>query len=268
MSRGDRFLDSPSAVCYTHVEVIHMPRSSRKPSATGYYHIIIRGVNRQSIVQDDQDRSKMVDTLRKYAADSDTRVLAYCLMDNHLHLLIQAAAGPAMFVKKVASSYVYYFNHKYDRIGHLFQDRYKSEAVDTEEYLLTVARYILQNPLKAGICGVKKYAWSSWKDIATGEGFCDTELLCECMGGRAALVSFCLAPSSDRCLDTSDNKTLKDKDALRMLQQICGSANPQDIAMLPRPEQKAILIKAKAKGLSVRQLSRLTGLDRNIVQRA
>lgn len=268
MSHGDRFLDSPSVMCYTHGEVIHMPRSSRKPSATGHYHVIIRGVNRQGIVQDDQDRSKMIDTLRKYSAESDARILAYCLMDNHLHLLIRAADGAAMFVKKVASSYVYYFNHKYDRIGHLFQDRYKSEAVDTEAYLLTVARYILQNPLKAGICGIKDYPWSSWKDIATGEGFCDTELLCECAGDRASLISFCLAPSNDSCLDTGDNKTLKDEDALRLLQQVSGLTNPQGIVTLPRPEQKAILAKAKAKGLSIRQLSRLTGLDRNMIQRA
>lgn len=210
----------------------------------------------------------MIDTLRRYSAESDTRILAYCLMDNHLHLLIQAADGAAMFVKKVASSYVYYFNHKYDRIGHLFQDRYRSETVDTEEYLLTVTRYILQNPLKAGICGVREYAWSSWQDLATGEGFCDTELLCDCAGDRGALISFCLTPSNDNCLDSNDSKTLKDGEALRLLLQISGIDNPQDIAILPRPEQKTILAKAKAKGLSIRQLSRLTGLDRNTIQRA
>lgn len=245
-----------------------MPRASRKPSATGHYHIILRGVNRQSIVQDDQDRHKMIKTLRRYADGTDTRLLAYCLMDNHLHLLIHAANGAAMFVKKVASSYVYYFNHKYDRVGHLFQDRYRSEAVDTEEYLLTVARYILQNPVKAGLGGIREYPWSSWREIETGDGFCDTQLLCDCAGDRQALVDFCLSPGSDRCMDAGERRALKDGDALHLLRQLSGADNPRDIAALPRPDRNGILARAKAKGVSVRQLSRLTGLDRNTIQRA
>lgn len=244
-----------------------MPRNSRERSATGYYHIIIRGINRQSIVIDDQDRIKMIDTLRRYFVGPDTAIVAYCLMDNHLHLLIREEGEIAMPIKRMASSYVYYFNHKYDRIGHLFQDRFKSEPVDTEAYLLTAARYILQNPLKAGISGVKEYAWSSWKDTETGIGLCDTRLLCECTGSRQALIDYCLTPNEDRCLDIRKSRVLKDEDALAMLRKISRLTNPTDIGALSRIARNDILAEAKEKGLSVRQISRLTGLDRNIIQR-
>lgn len=244
-----------------------MPRTSRERSATGYYHIIIRGINRQSIVIDDQDRIKLIDTLRRYFVAPDTALVAYCLMDNHLHLLIRAEGNIAMLIKKVASSYVYYYNHRYDRVGHLFQDRFRSEPIDTEAYLLTAARYILQNPLKAGISGVKEYPWSSWKDTETGAGLCDTRLLCECAGDRRALIEYCLTPNEDRCLDLREDKVLKDADALTILRRISRLTNPADIASLPKIARNAILAEAKKKGLSVRQISRLTGLDRNIIQR-
>ena len=244
-----------------------MPRSSRKISATGYYHIILRGINRQSIVMDDQDRRKMIDTLRRYSATPDAELVAYCLMDNHLHLLLKADDGASALVKRLASSYVYYFNHKYDRVGHLFQDRYKSEAVETEAYLLTVARYILQNPQKAGVCATEDYPWSSWRDMKTGDGFCDAQILCDCIGSKEALLDFCLSPSNDSCLDTREKKSLNDSEAAKLFQRISGLSSFEEIAAMPRADRNSILSKARAKGLSVRQLARLTGLNRNIIQR-
>ena len=245
-----------------------MPRFSRKLSATGHYHVIIRGVNRQDILRDDQDRRKMIDTLFRFSTETGVQILVYCLMDNHIHLLLRAEDGAATFIKKLASSYVYYFNRKYGRIGHLFQDRYRSEAVDTEAYLLTVARYILQNPQKAGICRANAYEWSSWKAIETGAGRCDTQLLCDCAGDRPSLVAFCLAANDDRCLDVDASTALTDAEAMRRLQRICGAIDPSGVAALPYGQRNALLARAKRDGLSVRQLSRLTGVDRNAVQRA
>lgn len=219
-------------------------------------------------MRDDQDRSKMVDTLRRYSDELDVEIVSYCLMDNHIHLLLRTKEDAALFIKKLASSYVYYFNHKYDRIGHLFQDRYKSEPVETEEYLLTVARYILQNPDKAGICAADQYEWSNWREVETGHGFCNTQLLCDCIGDRQALTAFCRATCDDKCMDTGEKKILKDSDALLALRKICGTQETSKVARLPKSERDLILRKAKRAGLSVRQISRLTGVDRNTVQRA
>jgi putative transposase len=87
-------------------------------------------------------------------------------MDNHIHLLIKEGQEPIGYtMKRIGVSYVVWYNRKYDRIGHLFQDRFKSEVVETDEYLLTVLRYNHQNPLKAGkVKSVVNYKWSSYTE--------------------------------------------------------------------------------------------------------
>ncbi|MBP2629001.1 MAG: transposase [Firmicutes bacterium] len=91
-------------------------------------------------------------------------IYAYCLMDNHVHLLLCDTKDEiSRTMKRICVSYVYYFNKKYKRIGHLFQDRYRSEVVEEDAYLLSVARYIHKNPLKAGMVKrVEDYKWSSY----------------------------------------------------------------------------------------------------------
>ena len=79
---------------------------------------------------------------------------AYCLMSNHIHLLIREREDNiGMAIKRIASSYVYYYNHKYSRDGHLFRERFKSEPVNDIAYFITLLRYIHQNPVKAGMGG-------------------------------------------------------------------------------------------------------------------
>ena len=90
-------------------------------------------------------------------------------MTNHVHLLIKERNEDLGIVfRRIGAKYVYWYNHKYKRRGYLFQDRYKSEAVESDEYLLTVLRYIHQNPVKAGISkNVRSYPWSSYNEYIT-----------------------------------------------------------------------------------------------------
>ena len=87
-------------------------------------------------------------------------------MDNHVHILIKEVTEPiSLIVKRISGSYVYWFNRKYERWGHLFQERFKSEAVENDAYFLTVLRYIHQNPVKAGITkSVSEFRWSSFHE--------------------------------------------------------------------------------------------------------
>jgi REP element-mobilizing transposase RayT len=90
-------------------------------------------------------------TLGTYKAEFNCQICAYCLMKNHVHLLIRIGQEDLQhFMRKVGAKYVYWYNWKYDRVGGLFQDRYKSEPVEDDGYFLTVLRYIHQNPVKAG----------------------------------------------------------------------------------------------------------------------
>lgn len=129
-----------------------MPRTARIKSESGIYHIIMRGINRQILFEDEEDCTKFIQVLQRYKEICEYKLYAYCLMGNHLHLLMMEGKEPLETVmRKICGSYVFWYNKKYSRIGYLFQDRFKSEPVEDEAYLLTVFRYIFQNPLKAGI---------------------------------------------------------------------------------------------------------------------
>jgi len=143
-----------------------MPRQARIYSETGIYHIMMRGNEKRKIFLDDEDRRRFIYTLFEKASEEKSDIYAYCLMDNHIHLLLhEDGANIARLMKRINVSFVYYFNKKYKRVGHLFQDRYKSEVVDNEEYLLAAVRYIHNNPVKAGIVSSpEEYWWSSYYD--------------------------------------------------------------------------------------------------------
>ena len=129
-----------------------MPRTARIPSASGCYHVVLRGIGKQILFEEDEDYRRFLHTLERYLRDEKADIYAYCLMENHVHLLLHADSGLDRLMKRIGTSYAYYFNEKYSRSGHLFQDRFSSEPVEDEAYLLAVVRYIHNNPQKAGIC--------------------------------------------------------------------------------------------------------------------
>ena len=146
-----------------------MARQSRQSSGTGIYHVMMRGINHQNIFEEQEDYYQFLTTLDVMAQSYDPDgtpsgrnyvLYAYCLMTNHIHLLIrehEESVGET--VKRIAGSYVYYYNRKYGRDGHLFKERFKSEPVNDMAYFTVLLRYIHQNPVKAGFSDrVKHYA--------------------------------------------------------------------------------------------------------------
>lgn len=142
-----------------------MARTARIKSKTGIYHIVLRGNNKQQIFLEEEDYKRLLDIVSDYSKSCDYSILAYCLMGNHIHLLLKTGETElAKIMKRIVVKFVYYYNTKYDRVWHLFQDRFKSEPVENDEYLLEVVRYIHQNPIKANICyDVGEYEYSSYK---------------------------------------------------------------------------------------------------------
>lgn len=133
-------------------------------SKSGYYHIMIRGNERKNIFQDEEDKLRFIETLYEKQQGNRFSLYAFCLMDNHVHLMLsEGLEDVAKVMKRISVSYVYYFNKKYKRVGHLFQDRFRSEIVEDDSYALALARYIHQNPVKAGMVkSVGEYKWSSY----------------------------------------------------------------------------------------------------------
>ncbi|MHB8157253.1 MAG: transposase [Desulfocucumaceae bacterium] len=142
-----------------------MPRHARVFSQKQVYHVMLRGNDRQNIFIDDEDKKRIVDILIEKKNDSLYYIYAFCVMDNHIHLIIKEGADSlSRAIKRIAISYALYFNKKYKRIGHVFQDRYKSENIEDDRYLLSAIRYVHQNPLKAGLSSIDEYYLSSYRE--------------------------------------------------------------------------------------------------------
>ncbi len=142
-----------------------MPRNQRILSNTGTYHIMMRGNERKNLFLDEEDKQRFLEIVFAKKKEAGFSLLAYCLMNNHVHLVLQVGEEElATTMKRINASYAYYFNQKYNRVGHLFQDRFKSEPIEDERYLMAVARYIHNNPVKAGIVEkIRDYRWSSYR---------------------------------------------------------------------------------------------------------
>ena len=153
-----------------------MPRQARKVSELNIYHVILRGINRQIIFEEDNDYLQFISILKYYKNRCDFKIYAYCLMNNHIHLLIEhSSTNMETIMKKIEVKFVRWYNTKYQRVGHLFQDRYKSEPINDMRYFLTVFRYINQNPFHAGLESViGTYPWSSYQEyLALDDSFID-----------------------------------------------------------------------------------------------
>src|SRR5690554_6078475 len=194
-----------------------MPRTGRKKSKTGIYHIILRGINKQIIFEDQEDGEKFLETLFSFKEKGGYRIYGYCLMSNHIHLLLKEEKEDlGIVMRRIGASYVYWYNWKYDRIGHLFQDRYRSEVVEDDKYLLTVLRYIHQNPLKANIVrDISKYQWSSYNEYIRKNRMVDIDFILDIFSrvrGKAIYLfkEFHRENTDDQCLDIVETIRLKD----------------------------------------------------------
>jgi putative transposase len=251
-----------------------MPRTGRQKSKTGIYHIILRGINRQTIFEDEEDSKKFLQLLLKYKNEGRYKIYGYCLMGNHIHLLIKGEEDLGIVMRRIGASYVYWYNFKYDRTGHLFQDRFKSEVVEDDRYLLTVIRYIHQNPLKAGLVSdLSKSKWNSYNEYVGKSRLVDTDFVLSIFNkdrvkALASFREFHQIINDDDCLDASDSSRLKDDEAIEIIRRVCGIASCKDLQKIAGEERDKQLRTLKEQGLSTRQISRLTGLTRHVVLKA
>ncbi len=146
------------------MEVGRLPRQAREKGEFSTYHIIQRGNDRKKIFLSDQDKNRFLETLTRMQIKYNFIVYAYCLMDNHVHLIINDNGNDiSKLMKSINVSYVLYFNRKYNRCGHFFQNRFRSELITDDTHLLEVSKYIHNNPVKANMVKQpEEYRWSSY----------------------------------------------------------------------------------------------------------
>jgi len=253
-----------------------MPRKARKKSESGIYHIMMRGINRQTIFEDEEDYEKFIETIQKYKEKCGYEIFAYCLMSNHVHLLLIIGLEPLeQVMRRICGSYVYWYNWKYQRIGNLFQDRFKSEAVEDDTYFLIVQRYIHQNPLKAGLVKkIAQYKWSSFNEYVTKSKVIDVSLLLKMFDddrGKAiqSFIEYNNEVNDYICLDMEEKRQIVDEEARKIIKEVCKVQNTGDLQNLEIATRNSYLKELKEQHeLSVRQIERLTGINRGVVLKA
>lgn len=251
-----------------------MPRYARKKSDTGISHIMLRGINKQTIFEDDEDRVRFLETINRFKTISKYKIYAYCLMDNHAHLLLQETDEVlSEAIKRICSSYVYWYNCKYERCGHLFQERYKSEVVEDDAYLLTVLRYIHQNPLKAGITkSVQRYKWSSYNDYINNHTITDTNFILKLFStdkekALELFIKYTEEKNVDNCLDYEEKTRLSDNEIKDYIIKL-GLKSSSEIQSIGIDQRNEIIIKLKnIEGVTIRQISRITGISKSVIGR-
>ncbi|KYH31774.1 transposase IS200 like protein [Clostridium tepidiprofundi DSM 19306] len=130
-----------------------MPRKTRFKIVNGIYHIMLRSLSDFLLFRNDKDKKVFLNIIKKYQIKYNFKVYAYCIMSNHVHLLIDSnGADISQFMHSINQSYAQYYNKTYGRRGHVFQDRFKSKIVDTNSYLFVLSAYIHRNPKD-----IKKY---------------------------------------------------------------------------------------------------------------
>ena len=261
-------------MCYYLIGGISMGRLPREKSKIGVYHIMLRRINKQIIFEDSEDRDKFLIILGSFKGEDNYEIYGYCLMDNHVHILIKEKNDTiSTAIKRICSSYVYWYNSKYERCGHLFQERFKSEAVNSDGYLLTVLRYIHQNPIKVGIARtISEYEWSSYNEYINDPNLVNTDFVLNLFSsnGKKAKdlsIDFNNKNNYDKCMDYDDIIKLTDKEVKEYIAKL-GIKNIGELQNLNRDKRNSILKELKdIKGVSLRQLSRITGFSKSLIGR-
>lgn len=235
---------------------------------------MLRGINRQMIFEDDQDKQQLLDTMKRFQPISNVGVHSYCLMDNHIHLLLKEKdESISRFIQRVSSSFVHWYNHKYDRIGHLFQDRFRSEIIETMPSFLRVLRYIHQNPVKAGITtNVFAYKWSSIHEYIHASAFVDCDLGLQLFSSNTSQAcqlfsEYMQIDNEDVFLDDGITASRSDLEVRNRMNQL-GIPNASTLQQMNRGHRNAVLSELKElRGISIRQLERITGISKSVIDR-
>lgn len=142
-----------------------MPRKRRIISSSKIYHVVSRGNEKKPIYLNMNDYNQFISILKKKQREKLFSIYAYCLMPNHYHLILNEGENViSSIMQSINTTYAIYFNKKHDRVGHLFQGRFRSKAIEDESYFLTAVRYVHNNPVSANLVNdIYRYRWSSYR---------------------------------------------------------------------------------------------------------
>ncbi len=247
-----------------------MPRLPRKYTKAEYNHVMLRGNGGQIIFEDIRDKLKFLELLEGCVMEFDVQLHAYCLMTNHVHLLLRDGSNCLSdFMRKLATTYAGYFNFKYDRRGSLFQGRFKSEPIEDQKYYMSVLRYIHRNPDNAKISTFDRYAWNSYdeyKESANGkESFVDTEFALKILGGFDKFHNFLSMDDDIIGMDIDSSTSGSDERVAGYLSNLLNIPSTTVIREMSIKKRNQAIIEMRRLGITASQIERLTGVSRTVI---
>lgn len=255
-----------------------MPRKARKISNTKVYHIILRGNDKQDIFFEEQDYKKFIKEIINTKEKYQYELFAYCLMTNHVHMILfDKKDNLSKIIQSITVSYSSYFCKKYDKVGHLFQNRFNSKCVESREYLIQLCRYIHQNPVKANIARVEEYRWSSYKEYINQNKITDAKMIMTILGVTKTesiknFVNFHKIEKEDiygnEYIEYEIMGKLTDNELNEIIKKLLEIDSVMEIKRFNAVIRNQNLAKLKEiKGTSKSQISRVTGINRKIIER-
>lgn len=250
-----------------------MPRQPRKFSNSRVYHIMYKGLDGKDIFYDESDNKVFLNIILELKKDIQFKLYAYCLMSNHVHLVIKIEdilLSKAM--KSLGLRYALYFNKKYIRSGPLFQNRFNSKCVENQNYFLKVCKYVHQNPEKAGICITQNYKWSSYHEYLGNEKLIDKKVLLHYFNNNLdEFMKFNTNKDLEddyQYIEYEFKTKLEDSELVKLILKKLKIQNINDIAKMKKSDRKEkIKILKDLKYTSIRQIARITGIERKVIER-
>ena len=240
---------------------------SRNYSQSGVYHILFRGVNQQNIFEEKADYDEIKKTILKVKEEMNFEIYAYCLMSNHVHIVLKEKNDKdiSLIMKRILTKYARWYNIKYGRSGALIANRYKSVPVEIDEYFLQLIRYIHQNPIKSGmIQNLNEYPHSSYIEYIEGSKLTNIEFVLGMINKKEFEEFHKEIGETEFKVTDSCKKT--DEEVYLIIKKKYKIENPKEIGKMQKEERNKILCELKQE-FPVRQLQRITGVSRGIISR-
>ena len=248
--------------------MVHKPRQL---SESGFYHVVTKGDGAQIIFESDEDRRRYLQTLADACVDFEVRVHAYCLMSNHVHLLVQdPKQNLSAFMKQLNERYAMYFRTVTGRVGHVFQRPYWSEPIKTDEHFLCVVRYIHANPQVARMCPLNQYTWSSYQAHLAESPLVEVGFTRSLLGGIEQFERFSFS-SDQLALPFPGSKLrghLTSDELLHIAWTTIGKSTLDSLKSMQTKERIAPIKALRKAGLTEREIARLSGIGRGSVRSA
>lgn len=250
-----------------------MPRQKRMKASSKVYHVMIRGINKQDIFLDKQDLLKFIKEVERTKEKYEYEIYAYSLMSDHVHIIIyDKNNNMSIAMQSLEISYSLYFNKKYERKGHLFDNRFRNKIVEDRNYLKNLVRYIHKNPENAGL---KPYEWTSYNEYLYNEKIISKNLILKLFGNTfiEAINNFKIFHKNynryqDYDKDYEFLTSITDEEAIKIIKNILMEENLLKIQQYDKKKRDISIMKIlKIEGIKKQQISRIIGISTKTIKK-